>query len=60
MLTDRDTRILACNRYFEQYSGFKQSELLGLKASIFNSQKHSADFHQSMWHDINHYGSWNG
>lgn len=36
MLTDQETRILACNRYFEQYSGFKQSELLGLKASIFN------------------------
>ncbi|EKO3637772.1 EAL domain-containing protein [Vibrio metschnikovii] len=60
MLTDKDTRILACNRYFEQYSGFKQSELLGLKASIFNSQKHSADFYQSMWHDINHYGTWSG
>lgn len=60
ILTDDQTRVLACNHYFEQHSGFKQNELLGLKANVFNAGKHSKEFFQSMWHDINTKDHWSG
>ncbi|NAW61355.1 EAL domain-containing protein [Vibrio sp. V31_P5A7T61] len=60
ILTDEQTQVLACNRYFEQHSGFKQHELLGKKASVFNANKHSNEFFQSMWQHIHHHGYWSG
>lgn len=60
VITDDKTRILACNRYFEQQTGYQQSELLGLKTSMFNSGKHSQHFYIDMWRQLQEQGWWNG
>ena len=60
IITDDQTRVLACNRYFEQHSGYQQHQLLGKKANVFNANKHSKQFFESMWHDIHHHGFWSG
>ncbi|WGW01587.1 EAL domain-containing protein [Vibrio sp. YMD68] len=60
VVTDSETRILTCNRYFEQLKGFKRNEMLGLKANIFNAGKYPDEFYQDMWRDIHEKGSWGG
>lgn len=60
VITDEQTRILACNRYFEQQTGYQQSDLLGLKTSVFNSGKHSQHFYLDMWHQLCEQGWWSG
>ncbi|MCK6261873.1 EAL domain-containing protein [Vibrio sp. ZSDE26] len=60
IITDAETRILSCNRYFEQLKGFSLNEVLGLKTNIFNSGKHSGDFFKAMWASISEHGYWNG
>ncbi|WP_428774236.1 EAL domain-containing protein [Vibrio sp.] len=60
ILTDDETRILACNHYFEQQSGYRCNEIIGLKTRIFNADKHSPEFYQAMWQDIRHKGFWSG
>ncbi|MGL4830526.1 MAG: EAL domain-containing protein, partial [Vibrio sp.] len=60
LITDEQTRILACNRYFEQQTGYQQSDILGLKTNLFNSGKHSQHFYVDMWHQLQEQGCWNG
>ncbi|EEY98296.1 Rtn protein [Vibrio sp. RC586] len=60
VITDGQTRILACNRYFEEQTGYQQSEMLGLKTSLFNSGKHSQHFYVDMWHQLQEQGWWDG
>lgn len=60
VITDDQTRILACNRYFEQQTGYQQNELLGLKTSMFNSGKHSQHFYVDMWQQLREQGGWSG
>lgn len=60
LVTDSQTRILACNRYFERQSGFLRSELIGLKSNIFNANKHSKEYYREMWQSIHTKGHWSG
>ncbi|MEZ9229925.1 EAL domain-containing protein [Vibrio amylolyticus] len=60
LVTDSDTRILTCNRHFEQLKGYQKNEILGLKASIFNAGKHSPSFYKDMWTQIEDRGYWTG
>ena len=60
LLTNEDTQILACNRYFETISGHKLRDLLGQKTSIFNAKKLSESYYQQLWKQLNERGSWTG
>ncbi|MEI8670701.1 PAS domain-containing protein [Vibrio sp. SA48] len=44
VISDSQTRILACNTLFEKQTGYLQQELLGCKTNIFNAGKHSPSF----------------
>ncbi|CAK1987658.1 sensor domain-containing phosphodiesterase [Vibrio crassostreae] len=60
VITDEQTRIIACNTYFENSSGYKIDELLGQKTSIFNARKHGDVFFKEMWSKLTKDGYWNG
>ncbi|MDG3085737.1 EAL domain-containing protein [Vibrio hannami] len=60
VVTDEETRILACNTYFEKSTGYKIDELLGQKTSMFNAGKHGEAFFQEMWQKLSKTGVWNG
>lgn len=60
VVTDKHTRIVACNSYFEKSTGYKVEELLGKKTSIFNAGKHGALFFSNMWKEIIQHDYWSG
>ncbi|WP_375753811.1 EAL domain-containing protein [Vibrio sp. HN007] len=60
IITDEDTRIVACNSCFEASSGYQMSELVGKKTSIFNAQKHGDNYFREMWQKVNRQGYWSG
>lgn len=60
VITDAQTRILACNRRFEQNTGYLLNEIVGLKTSIFNADKLSDEFYEAMWASVNRCGAWSG
>lgn len=60
VVTDKHTRIVACNRYFEKSTGYKLEDILGKKTSIFNAGKHGSLFFRDMWEKIAKNGSWSG
>lgn len=60
IITDEATRIIACNTYFENSTGYKIDELLGKKTSLFNAGKHGEIFFKEMWQKLNKTGYWNG
>ncbi|MHA2938996.1 EAL domain-containing protein [Vibrio sp. RC27] len=60
IVTDDETRIIACNSLFEQNSGYRIDEILGKKTSIFNAGKHGNAFFEDMWEKLNTQGFWSG
>ncbi|WP_295898552.1 EAL domain-containing protein [uncultured Vibrio sp.] len=60
IVTDSQTRILTCNKYYEELKGFDRNEILGLKTNIFNAGKHSEEFYRDMWTHIHENGHWTG
>ncbi|WP_375748140.1 EAL domain-containing protein [Vibrio sp. HN007] len=60
VVTDEETRIIACNSYFENSTGYKLDELLGKKTSMFNAGKHGDLFFKEMWQKLTKNGYWNG
>ncbi|MGF1753480.1 EAL domain-containing protein [Vibrio makurazakiensis] len=60
IITDEQTRIIACNSYYEQQSGYENSALVGLKTSILNAGKHSPQFYKNMWRALRDEGMWSG
>ncbi len=60
VVTDAETRILACNRHFESMTGYLRNELVGLKTQIFSAGKHSETYYQQLWQKLANNGYWNG
>lgn len=60
LVTDQDTKIITCNAYFENSSGYKLSELVGQKTNIFNAKKHSSEFFDHFWHKLSNENYWSG
>ncbi|NRB67256.1 MAG: EAL domain-containing protein [Vibrio sp.] len=60
LVTDSETRILACNRHFERITGHQLEDIQGLKTNILNAEKLSADYYRDLWHSIERYGHWSG
>ncbi|MEF1172174.1 PAS domain S-box protein [Vibrio sinaloensis] len=60
VVTDSDTRILACNHYFEKMTGYLRNELVGLKTNIFNSSSHDDEHYRALWESLGSKGYWSG
>ncbi|MBA5763062.1 EAL domain-containing protein [Vibrio sp. 404] len=60
VVTDAETRILACNYKFESMSGYLRHEIVGLKTHIFNSSQHDEHYFQQLWDALNDAGYWSG
>lgn len=60
VVTDSETRILACNRYFETLTGYLRNELVGLRTQIFNAGEHSESYYREMWTHVHENGFWKG
>jgi len=60
MMTDADANIVAVNPAFEQITGYRESEVLGLSPRILRSGRHDATFYRDMWHCLETDGQWRG
>lgn len=60
LVADQETRILGCNRAFEQQMGYENRDIVGLKTNIFSSDHHSKAFYDDIWDQIGQEGYWSG
>ncbi|WKY48930.1 EAL domain-containing protein [Eubacteriaceae bacterium ES3] len=60
IITDEKTVITYVNQAYETATGYTMSEVLGKKPSAYKSGKHSPQFYQAMWSQINATGHWEG
>lgn len=59
-VTSADNVILRVNRAYTNITGYRAEEAIGKIPSILKSGRHDKHFYASMWHSINHNGSWMG
>jgi len=60
LITDQDAKILAVNRSFCRLTGYQASEVVGRNPSILQSGRHSREFFQEMWRELQEKGYWTG
>ena len=60
MVTDSDNRILSVNRAFTRITGYTEEEIIGQTPDCLTSERHDAQFHQEIWHEITENGGWQG
>ena len=60
IMTDSDLKIQWANRAFEAISGYRLNEILGQTPGLLCSGKHSVDFYNAMWSQIEQRGYWEG
>ncbi len=59
-VTDADGTIISVNPAFTALTGYTQEEVIGKNPRILKSGRHDLAFYQTMWHDFNTYGHWEG
>jgi len=60
LITDGQQRIIQVNPAFSRITGYSLDDVRGQRPSILSSGRHSADFYQRIWHDIDTQGHWQG
>ncbi len=60
LITDPEQRIIMVNQGFSRITGYSEAEVLGKKPSILSSGRHNRAFYESMWHQIDNEGQWQG
>ena len=60
MMTDAAANIVAVNPAFEQITGYREADVLGMNPRILRSGRHDPAFYGSMWHCLEHDGQWRG
>jgi diguanylate cyclase (GGDEF)-like protein/PAS domain S-box-containing protein len=60
MVVNAENKILAINPAFTEITGYCLKDVLGKSPSILKSGMHDDAFYESMWHDINTTGKWQG
>ncbi|RZA31385.1 MAG: response regulator, partial [Lysobacteraceae bacterium] len=60
LMTDADANIVAVNPAFEQITGYRESEVMGLSPRILRSGRHDTSFYRDMWHCLEVDGQWRG
>ncbi len=60
LITDRDANILRVNQAFQDMSGYDADELIGKNPRIIKSERHDADFFQTIQSALLNSGKWSG
>ena len=60
IITDAERRIQRVNRAFSEITGYSSLEILGETPTLLQSGRHSTEFYQTMWNDIEQTGHWQG
>jgi diguanylate cyclase (GGDEF)-like protein/PAS domain S-box-containing protein len=60
MMTDACANIVAVNPAFEQITGFREADVVGLNPSVLRSGRHDAAFYRCMWDGLEQDGQWRG
>ncbi|MCW8327689.1 EAL domain-containing protein [Photobacterium sp. SDRW27] len=60
LITDKANKIISVNRAFEQTTGYREKELLGLTPNKLSSGLHDKEYYQSLWFSLNNSGHWKG
>jgi diguanylate cyclase (GGDEF)-like protein/PAS domain S-box-containing protein len=60
MMTDACANIVAVNPAFEQITGWREAEVVGLNPRVLRSGRHDACFYRAMWDGLERDGQWRG
>lgn len=60
IITDAQTRILRVNPAFTRQSGFSAESVLGQRASVLKTSRHSQSFFTNLWQTLKETGRWSG
>jgi diguanylate cyclase (GGDEF)-like protein/PAS domain S-box-containing protein len=60
MITDSDRTILRINQAFTRNNGYEAQDVIGRKAHLLRSERHSAAFYDAIWECVRRTGTWQG
>lgn len=60
VITTPDTTIVSVNAAFCKVTGYTEDEVIGKRPSMFRSGRQDETFYAHMWHEIKHFGQWQG
>jgi diguanylate cyclase (GGDEF)-like protein/PAS domain S-box-containing protein len=60
MMTDACANLVAVNPAFEQITGFREAEVVGLNPRLLRSGRHDAAFYRCVWNSLERDGQWRG
>jgi len=59
-VTDADNRIVFVNPAFEEFTGYKQDEIVGKRPGFMRSGRHDKEFYEDIRLAIQEHGTWQG
>ncbi|MBN2662385.1 MAG: PAS domain S-box protein [Bacteroidales bacterium] len=59
-ILDFDKKITYVNAAFEKITGYKSSEIIGVKLDILNSNEHDEEFYYKIWETVHNGKIWQG
>jgi diguanylate cyclase (GGDEF)-like protein/PAS domain S-box-containing protein len=60
IIADPERRIVAVNAAYTRITGFSAEEVIGLNPSVQKSDRHDAEFYNSLWQTLEVRGYWEG
>jgi diguanylate cyclase (GGDEF)-like protein/PAS domain S-box-containing protein len=60
MMTDACSNIVAVNPAFEQITGYREADVVGLNPRVLRSGRHDMAFYRCMWSGLEQDGQWRG
>jgi len=60
MIADKNNKIIDINRAYQNIFGYSREEIVGLSPSLFKSDRHSQEFYQAIWNDLEQKKHWQG
>jgi len=60
VIADAERRIRAINRAFTQLTGFSEQDILGQPVKMLRTERHTAEFYESIWDDVAQDSEWRG
>ncbi|MDV7340093.1 EAL domain-containing protein [Terasakiella sp. A23] len=60
MVTDASGKVILVNKAFVSITGYQEADVLGRDPSVLRSDKHDAEFFETMWAHLDKSGEWEG
>jgi PAS domain S-box-containing protein len=60
LLTDSSGKIVSVNAAFTEITGYRPEDALGKTPRVLKSNRHPADFYNSIWQELTQKGMWQG